>query len=159
MKIKNLYTLLSFILIGNLTVFSQEGTYYDYEARCLGVELDGSSTIECYGKGRHYWDAAEQAKKNAVSAVIFKGIREGNGGCSRNPILFNSSAKELNEEYFAKFFSDNGPYSEFVSLKDERIMTKVKRESKKSKRVQQRLVVVRVDRLGLKNKLKEDGIL
>jgi hypothetical protein len=47
---------------------------------------------------------------------------------------------------------------QFVSLKDERIGNKLKRNVKKSEDMQQRKVIVRVDRLGLKKKLKEDNI-
>ncbi|MEJ6681461.1 MAG: hypothetical protein QNL21_05150 [Flavobacteriales bacterium] len=149
---------LSLILI-NTTNLNAQGAHYDYEARCLGVELDGSATVECYGKGRNYWDAAEQAKKNAVNAILFTGIKQGNGGCSRDPIILSSSVRELQQDYFANFFSDDGPYKEFVSLKDERILNKVKRNSKKSKRMQQRQVVVRIDKMGLKKRLKEDEII
>ena len=149
---------LSLILLTTSSLNAQ-GAYYDYKVRCLGVELDGSATLECYGKGRNYWDAAEQAKKNAVNAILFTGIKEGNGGCSRDPILLSSSIRELQQDYFANFFSDDGPYTEYVSMKDERIMNKVKRNRKKSKRMQQRQVVVRVDKLGLKKRLKEDEII
>jgi len=136
----------------------QSGAYYDYNVRCQGVEMDGSVTLESYGKGRNYMDAAVQAKKNAVQAVIFKGIKDGNGGCSSDPLLFSSSPETQYEEYFAVFFADGGPYEEYVSLKDERISKKFKRDAKKSKNFQQRMVVVRVDRLGLKKKLKADNI-
>ena len=158
MNITKIFCVLSLVLSNNL-VLTAQGAHYDYEARCLGVELDGSATIECYGKGRNYWDAAEQAKKNAVNAILFTGIKQGNGGCSRDPIILSSSVRELQQDYFANFFSDDGPYTEFVSLKDERIMNKVRRNGKKSKRMQQRQVVVRVDRIGLKNKLKKEEII
>ena len=158
MNLTNFLCGLSFILLSTIDINAQ-GAHYDYEARCLGVELDGSATVECYGKGRNYWDAAEQAKKNAVNAILFTGIKQGNGGCSRDPIILTSSVRELQQDYFAAFFADDGPYSEYVSLKDERIMTKVKRNRKKSKRMQQRQVVVRIDKMGLKKRLKEDKII
>lgn len=156
-KIKS-FGILFFSMCLNFSIQAQ-GAYYDYQARCLGVELDGSATIECFGKGRNYWDAAEQAKKNAVNAILFTGIKEGNGGCSRDPLILSSSVRELKQDYFAVFFADNGPYKDYVSLKDERIMNKIKRNAKKSKVMQQRQVVVRVDKIGLKKKLKEDGII
>ena len=76
--------LLSFFFI-NGVLFSQ--ATYDHEVRCLGRELDGSLTLEAYGKGRNRFDASEQAKKEAVYSVIFKGIKAGNGGCeSLSPV-------------------------------------------------------------------------
>ena len=56
------------------------------------------------------------------------------------------------------FFSDNGSYTKYVSLKDEKIQNKVTRNSKKGKEMQQRMVVVRVDRAGIKKHLKENNI-
>jgi hypothetical protein len=135
------------------------GVYYDYKVRCIGKELDGSLTLEAFGKGRNYFDASEQAKKDAVYAVIFLGIREGNGGCNSDPIILNSSVQAANEDYFANFFRDKGPYTEFTSLKDERISNKIDRNSMKTRTFQQRMLVVRVDRLGIKNKLIKDNII
>ena len=148
----------SFSVCLNAQKKGQSGAYYDYNVRCQGVEMDGTQTLESFGKGRNYWDAAEQAKKNAVHAVIFKGIKDGNGGCNRDPLLISSSPEIAHEEYFAAFFTDEGPYSEYVSLQDERIARKFRRDAKKSKQMQQRKVVVRVDRLGLKKKLSGDNI-
>ena len=58
--------------------------YYDYEVECLGVELDGSQTVRVWGVGRNKKDAVEQAKKNAVRVVLFKGIQGGLKGCNTN---------------------------------------------------------------------------
>ena len=49
---------------------------YAKSSECLGVELDGSQTIKSWGMGTRKIDAIEQAKKNAVRDVLFKGIRE-----------------------------------------------------------------------------------
>ena len=134
------------------------GTRSTYEVSCLGTELDGSITLESYGMGRNYNDASEQAKKNAVQAVIFKGIKIGVGDCNATPLLFTPNAEKKYETYFASFFADKGPYLEFVSLKDEKIANKVNRNAKKSNQMQQRMVVVRVNRLALKKRLELDNI-
>ena len=60
-------------------------TYQKQEIECLGVEGDGSQTLRVTGTGRNKADAVEQAKKDAVSAVIFKGIRGGLQGCGTPP--------------------------------------------------------------------------
>ena len=90
---------------------SRSGSDYDFPSRCLGVELDGSSTIECYGKGRNYLDASEQAKKKAVYDVVFYGIKEGNGGCNANPLVFAPSAQEIYSDFISNFFKDGGKYA------------------------------------------------
>ena len=61
----------NFILIFYTLIFisscskriNSNGSYYDFEVRCLGSELDGSVTLESYGRGRNYLDASTQAKK------------------------------------------------------------------------------------------------
>lgn len=134
------------------------GGDYTYKISCLGTELDGSITVESYGLGKNYQDASEQAMKNAVHAVIFKGITEGVGGCKSSPLIFSVRAEEKHEDYFASFFSDNGPYKDFVSVKDERSSNKKERKVKQTVQAEQRLVVVRVERLKLKKKLESDNI-
>lgn len=146
----------SFISLGQTKGGS--GVDYDFKCRCLGVEMDGSTTLESFGKGKNYIDASEQAKKNAVWEVIFYGIKEGNGGCSADPLIFTPGAKDMYEDFFNDFFKDKGSYSNFVSLADEKLQNKVKRNVKKGNEVQQRMVVVRVDRAGLKKHLKTNNI-
>jgi hypothetical protein len=101
------YILLFLFAISYFNSFSQSknttGVYYDYKVRCIGKELDGSLTLEAFGKGRNYFDASEQAKKDAVFAVIFLGIRDGNGSCNSDPIVLNSSVQASYEDYFAIF--------------------------------------------------------
>lgn len=155
-----LYIIFSFFLIISSSFYCQNNiaANYDFDVRCQGKEMDGTLTLEVFGKGKNYKDALEQAKKNAVHAVIFKGIKDGSGECNSDPLLFSSSPETEFETYFAIFFKDGGEYLNFISLADEKLQIKLKRDAKKSKTVQQRMAVVRVDRLALKNKLKTDKI-
>ena len=149
------------LLIFNLFIFSFFISFSqdaDFQVRCQSSEGDGSVTLESFGKGKNYQDASEQAKKNALKAVIFKGIRNGSDVCGFDPLIFNSSAERIHEEYFANFFKDGGEYLQYVSTKDEQIKNKVKRNKIKNSENQQRLVVVRVEKLKIKNKLKQDNI-
>jgi hypothetical protein len=141
--------------------FSQrgvDGANYDYNCKCLGVEKDGSITVESYGKGRNKADASEQAQKNAVWEVLFHGIKDGNGGCNSDPLVLSSNTKLNHEAFFNDFFKDDGKYKKFVSLKDEKTKNKISRNVKKGKEVEQRMVVVRVDRAGLRTFLSNNNI-
>jgi hypothetical protein len=137
---------------------TNSGSYYDFEVRCLGSELDGTITLESYGRGRNYSDASIQAKKNAVSAVLFSGIKQGNSGCNRNPLISEITRKN-NEEFFATFFADKGPFLDYVDVSDERIDNKISRDSKKSKNIQQRKVIVNVNVLKIKILLKKNKLI
>jgi len=153
--------LLIVILVSKITIFSQTSGsgYMKLNSECLGTEMDGSLTLKSWGSGRNYSDALEQAKKNAVYEVIFKGIKEGDNSCSRSALLVEVNAEKKHEEYFAQFFSDNGPYKEFVSLKDERIGHKFKRDKKRRDVTITESAVVRVQRLLIKKKLVRDNIM
>lgn len=155
---KNIYLLVLFaslILVGCKTATST-ASFVSYETECLGVEQDGSQTLRAWGEGRNKADAVEQANKNAVRDVIFKGIRAGKADCNMRPLVTEVNAQEKYEDYFNRFFMDNGEYRKYVSSEDEK---------KHSKEYQKNLigakygVTVRVLRAELKARLKNDGIL
>ncbi|GHV34819.1 hypothetical protein FACS1894178_3090 [Bacteroidia bacterium] len=156
------YAILSSFLVLSLTACKTSvNARYDYKSECLGVELDGSQTIKSWGKGRYLKDATDQAKKNAVRDVVFQGILDGQVGCNQRPLVTEVNAAEKYEAYFNKFFADGGEYTNFVSLKDEKIgqhfiIRKAKfRDGDNSVYS----VVVRVLRDELKAKLISDGII
>lgn len=150
-----------FIVFFPLAIYSQDklGGNYNFETECFGAELDGSITVKAWGNGRNRLDAVEQAKKNAVRDVIFKGIQNGKSDCDRSPILLEPNAQERYQEYFFNFFADNGEYKNFISLKDERIFDKIKRDKKSARESVTQGLVLRVLRYDIKKKLKADRIL
>lgn len=158
---KKFLLLLTLVFVFSLICFSQRKTTvvgkYSYETECLGVELDGSQTLRVWGTGRNQKDAVEQAKKNAVREVLFKGIR--GGECEMKPLVPEVNADEKYESYFNKFFKDDGLYKFFATLQDERIPNRLLREKKISKNSVTIPVVVRVQRAQLKEQMLQDGIL
>ena len=156
---KTVFTYL-FLILASIS-FSQKKTagYYTYKTECLGVELDGSQTLKAWGNGRNRADAVEQAKKNAVRDVIFKGILEGKQDCNQKPIVFEINAQEKYEDYFNSFFADGGEYKNFISSKDERIFDKISRDRKKTSESVTNGLVIRVLRAELKKKLITDSII
>ncbi len=132
---------------------------YSYKTECLGIEMDGSQTVKAWGNGRNRFDAIEQAKKNAVNDVLFSGIYEGKQDCEKRPVVSEINARQKYEAYFNKFFSDDGEYKKYASLKDERIGQKVSRDRKGARQSFTHGVVVRVLRAELRQKMIEDGIL
>ena len=124
--------------------------------RCLGVELDGSQTLRVQGYGRNRTDAREQAMKNAVRAVIFDGIRDGVEGCNMRPLITVANARERYEDYFNRFFADNGDYKQYVSLADTK---KRSAEKSKDKMGYAYDLTIRVLRPELKARLKADNLI
>lgn len=91
-------------------------SYHSFESECLGVELDGSETLRAWGRGKNRTDAIEQAKKNAVRDVLFKGVVAGSRECSVRPLVTEVNAQERYASYFNDFFRDGGEYLKYVSM-------------------------------------------
>lgn len=147
--------------VGICTAHAQKSTAgnYKYKTECMGVELDGSATLKAWGNGRNRADAVEQAKKNAVRDVIFHGISEGKSECNSKPLIFEVNAEEKYEDYFNKFFADNGEFRNYISLRDERIFDKISRDKKGARESVTHGLILRVLRAELKAKLIADGII
>ena len=153
---KNLLYVVLLALCPTIGVFAQAAPKVNFEVHCLGVELDGSQTLRVSGYGKNKSDAKEQAKKNAVWAVVFYGIQEGAAGCNTQPLVTEVNARERHEDYFNLFFSDGGLYKEFVSNEDYKTGSK---SYVKSKLGAKYTVTLRVLRPQLKARLKTDGII
>lgn len=132
---------------------------YNIETECMGVELDGSQTVKAWGRGKDRNDAVEQARKNAVRDVIFKGIRKGSDECNMKPLIVEVQAQEKYEDYFFAFFADGGKYAEFVSDVDESLFPKIGKDRRAQGSEVSYGVIIRVLRQELKRQLKQDNIL
>lgn len=93
---------------------------YSYKTECLGNSLDGSQTVKAWGSGRDKEEAIEQAKKQAVSDLLFNGIIEGKSVCENRPIVGEVNARAKYNTYFNAFFADNGDYKKFVSIDEKK---------------------------------------
>ena len=151
------------IIFCSHNIFGQTTTsaQYEYDAECLGVELDGSQTLRIWGVGRNKKDAVEQAKKNAVRTVLFKGIHGGLSGCNTKPVILEVNAEEKYEDYFNAFFMDGGEYLKYISMKDEKRINLFKKDKdkEKSQHFVKYGITVRVLRAELKKRLTDDNVL
>lgn len=156
MKQRLLYII--FLMVLGVSCYAQGmmGIYTNFEPECLGVEEDGTQTLRVWGSGKDKKDAQDQARKNAVRDVLFKGIRNGVEGCNMKPLVNEVNAREKYEDYFNRFFRDDRKYEKFVSNKDSK--QKMKKIEKTDMGVRVALVV-RVLRPKLREQLKKDGIL
>lgn len=132
---------------------------YTYETECMGIEMDGSQTLKAWGYGKNRNDAVEQAKKNAVRDVLFKGIRNGKTECNVKPVVFDMNAQEKYEDFFNKFFADGGEFSNYVNQKDEPLIPKVLKDRKAADTGVEYGVIVRVLRADLKKRMIAENIV
>lgn len=138
------------------TNIASEYAFTTFETECLGVELDGSQTVRAWGKGKNKADAIEQAQKNAVRDILFKGINSGSGECNKRPLITEVNAQEKYEYYFNSFFRDGGAYKKYVSNEDENRTSRIKAKNSSQENYG---VVVRVKRAELRERLIEDKII
>lgn len=132
------------------------GSYYEHETTFLNRELDGSLTLRAWGAGRNRNDAMEQAKKNAVNDVLFKGIRNTGDAYTSKALVTEVNAREKYRDYFDRFFADGGAYSKYVSMEDTRAGSKTSVSNKVQKTYG---ITVRVLVPQLRQRLQQDGVL
>lgn len=126
------------------------------ETECISKEMDGSLTLRVWGTGRNRTDAMEQAKKQAVYDVLFKGVIKGNTDYNMRPIMTEVNARQRYQDYFDIFFMDRGEFLKYVSMEDKRAGSTRVRRNYRDVTVG---TTVRVLVPQLRARLKEDGLL
>jgi len=126
----------------------------NYEVECMGTGADGTQLIKVWGFGNKPDEAVYQAKKNAVHAVIFKGIRGGKPGCMTRPLVTTPGAEQMHSDYFNTFFANGGRYLNFVSQSGSEV-DRIKIDKKQYKVG----VVVSVAHAELRRELEAAGII
>ena len=132
----------------------QTASYREQPTECLGRGLDGTQTLKVWAKGMNRMEAVREAKKKAVSEVLFQGIAAG-GECSAYPVVDAPNARTKHEQYFNKFFEDNGGYKKFVDEVEKRSEA----DHLQGATMQVYGVVLRVDRNELQKRMRKDKII
>lgn len=126
---------------------------YDLEyARPSG---DGVCQVKVWSYSKKSRIAAEQCRKNAVHGIIFKSYSTGDGTtASQRPLVKDPSVQQEKSEFFEEFFSDGGPYRQFVSA-----VTDGSQEIVKDGKQYKVGVVVTVSKDQLRKYLESQGII
>jgi hypothetical protein len=130
---------------------------YEYKTSCV-ANNNGTLILTAYGKGPDKATCQNDALKNAISDVVFKGIFEGNTTCHQPPILGRVNAMIENQDYFKSFFADGGKYKQYASIYDEARSQSRSKKIRKLDRVLNHALdfQVAVDRDGLVKLLKQE---
>jgi len=87
-----------------------------YEIEPVAIGTKGSYLIKVWSYSKDQSAAIEQAKKNAVHGVIFRGFA-GMNGVARQPAMTNNpNLENEKKEFFDPFFAKGGKYMKFVSI-------------------------------------------
>jgi len=127
----------------------------NYEVECMGTGMDGTQLVKVWGFGTNPEKAAYQARKNAIHAVLFKGINAGKPGCMTRPLVTTPGAEEMHREFFNTFFTDGGRYLNFVSQANDGSLDRIRISSKEYKVGS----VVSVRHAALREELEAAGII
>lgn len=109
---------LVFVVLFSLNFIScASKAVYNYEVAPVSVGSQGSHLIKVYSYAKSQDKAMELGKKNAVHAVLFKGIPGGNGVSNQKPMV-TPEQYATNKDFFDKFFED-GIFLRYVSLSND----------------------------------------
>jgi hypothetical protein len=154
-KIIKRLTILAIVTLVSAPVFGQifnkqkkTASYYSVETECLEDKLDGSFILQAWGKGSSNSEAIDQAKRNVLNDILFKGIRK---GCQMRPLIIEVNASTKYKSYVYSFF--NTDYKDFISIE------KSPKSLKKSRKQTSYGIKVRVKVEAIKQKLITDNIL
>lgn len=89
---------------------------FRYELECEGVGTTGTYLIKVWSYSKKPTIAIEQAKKNAVHGVIFKGFSGSGAGCTQKPLTNNPALEQEKAEFFKDFFAAGGKFMKFVGV-------------------------------------------
>ena len=131
---------------------------YELQA-AVGQAPEGSAMVRVWTYSKKAQVAKEQAGKNAVHGILFKGYPSMNIGntriIGREALISDASVWDTQAAYWQEFFKDGGRYQRYVSYianGTPDFITKVNREYKIG-------IVVIVQVEALRKQLQEDGIL
>ena len=154
-KVINNLGILILVLLINSPVFGQLGnpqkktaSYYDVETECLEDKLDGSFVLYGWGKGSTKSEAIDQAKRNVLNDILFKGI---NKGCKMLPLILEVNGNTKYKSYVYAFFDKE--YKDYISIE------KSPKSLKKSRAQTSYGIKIRVRVEAIRQKLVQDNIL
>lgn len=128
-----------------------------YEIEVVQTGTQGTYLVKVWSYSKKPDVAIEQAKKNAIHGVIFKGFTGTSTVPGQKPLTNNVNLEEEKEDFFKPFFADGGKYMKFVSITNDGAVAaedrmKIGKEYKVG-------VVVVVNVTALRKDLEEAGIV
>lgn len=134
---------------------SDSYSYAQFGTTLVNASPSGILTIRSWGSGPNEATAIEEAKKNAVADVIFKGFQTSKSYMAL-PVVREVNARERYSDYFNRFFADGGEYKKFV--KETSSSDKSRVTATTNARTNYGITVT-VDRNKLEQQLMSDGVL
>ena len=87
-----------------------------YEVEGVGEGKDGTYLIKVWSYSKKPEVAIEQAKKNVIHGVIFRGFTGSGRVTSQPPLARDPGIEFSKKDFFDPFFKDGGNYMKYVSI-------------------------------------------
>jgi hypothetical protein len=94
----------------------KETAAWRYEIEAVGTGTQGTYQIKVWSYSKKPETAIEQAKKNAVHGIIFKGFPDKDRVKGQKALAQSPNLEQEKEDFFKDFFADGGKYHKFVTL-------------------------------------------
>ena len=109
-KIMKIFT----TIICSLFFLSFSSNNKNYQTECVSLDSEGYVIIKIWDtkKGAKY--KPEQARKDAIHAILYAGISSGNGCTTQPPILNNAEEQENFKSIEKSFFANKGKWTLFT---------------------------------------------
>ena len=96
---------------------ANKDTYnWRYELEVVATGVQGTYQVKVWSYSKKAETAIEQAKKNAVHGIIFRGFPANGRVQGKKPLSRNPNLEMEHEDFFKDFFAQGGKYLKFVSV-------------------------------------------
>jgi hypothetical protein len=126
LKINKIYFSLLFIIgmsqISNAQArrkAEKDTQQWRYEIEVVQTGTQGTYLIKAWSYSKKPNVAIEQAKKNAVHGIVFKGFTGTSTVSGQKPLTNNVNLEVEKNDFFEPFFEDGGKYMKFVSTSND----------------------------------------
>ena len=138
---------------------------WEYEIETVGKTGSTDYVLKVWSYSKDSMIAEEQSKKNAVHAVVFKGVTSADRIPGLKALVSDPVAEEANADFFREFFADGGDYMKFVTRTNSGFaevvkLAKVKKSGKESEPKKFKIgLTVRVNVPALRKHLEQKGVI
>ena len=136
----------------------QDTESWRYEIEAVKEGTMNTYLIKVWSYSNNPEVAIEQAKKNAVHGIIFRGISGTGGVQSKPPLTSDTNLEQEQAGFFDSYFSEGGKYMKFVNLTNDGSVAAGDR-LKIDKNTYKIGVLVSVNVSALRKDLEEAGII
>lgn len=133
------------------------GSFIPTETKFMNNIGDGSIVVRAWGFGATTEDARNQAQKQALRDIIFKGVNVNGNAMLSKPLVTELNAEQKYQAFFNAFFAENGDWTRFVSAQDDLTKKRNKRTDETWQKTES--ATVRVHVAELQGYLMDKGIL